>query len=145
MSEAPLPAIRSLPSWLLGRAAARGRALVAEALAGEDMRMWHHVVLSAVRDLAPVAQADLGRGVRLDPKDLVGVLNDLQSAGLVVREPDPKDRRKNAVSLTERGARLLKRCEKAAHAANDELLAPLSAAEREQFMAMLLRISATAD
>ncbi|MEV4784141.1 MarR family winged helix-turn-helix transcriptional regulator [Streptomyces tuirus] len=145
MSEAPLPAIRSLPSWLLGRAAARGRALVAEALAGEDMRMWHHVVLSAVRDLAPVAQADLGRGVRLDPKDLVGVLNDLQSAGLVVREPDPKDRRKNAVSLTGRGARLLKRSEKAARAANDELLAPLSAAEREQFMAMLHRISATAD
>ncbi|MFF7486192.1 MarR family winged helix-turn-helix transcriptional regulator [Streptomyces luteogriseus] len=145
MSEAPLPAIRSLPSWLLGRAAARGRALVAEALAGEDMRMWHHVVLSAVRDLAPVAQADLGRGIRLDPKDLVGVLNDLQAAGLVVREPDPKDRRKNAVSLTEPGARLLKRCEKAARAANDELLAPLSAAEREQFMEMLLRISATAE
>ncbi|MFH9985117.1 MarR family winged helix-turn-helix transcriptional regulator [Streptomyces luteogriseus] len=145
MSEAPLPAIRSLPSWLLGRAAARGRALVAEALAGEDMRMWHHVVLSAVRDLAPVAQADLGRGIRLDPKDLVGVLNDLQAAGLVVREPDPKDRRKNAVSLTEPGARLLKRCEKAARAANDELLAPLPAAEREQFMEMLLRISATAE
>lgn len=145
MSEAPLPAIRSLPSWLLGRAAARGRALVAAALAEEDMRMWHHVVLSAVRDLGPVAQADLGRGVRLDPKDLVGVLDDLQSAGLVVREPDPRDRRKNAVSLTARGARLLKRCEKAARAANDELLAPLSAAEREQFTAMLLRISATAD
>ncbi|MGW7497384.1 MarR family winged helix-turn-helix transcriptional regulator [Streptomyces luteogriseus] len=145
MSEAPLPAIRSLPSWLLGRAAARGRALVAEALAGEDMRMWHHVVLSAVRDLAPVAQADLGRGIRLDPKDLVGVLNDLQAAGLVVREPDPKDRRKNAVSLTEQGARLLRRCEKAARAANDELLAPLSAAEREQFLEMLLRISATAE
>ncbi|MFF5955625.1 MarR family winged helix-turn-helix transcriptional regulator [Streptomyces luteogriseus] len=145
MSEAPLPAIRSLPSWLLGRAAARGRALVAEALAGEDMRMWHHVVLSAVRDLAPVAQADLGRGIRLDPKDLVGVLNELQAAGLVVREPDSKDRRKNAVSLTEQGARLLKRCEKAARAANDELLAPLSATEREQLMEMLLRISATAE
>ncbi|MFE6407187.1 MarR family winged helix-turn-helix transcriptional regulator [Streptomyces sp. NPDC057837] len=143
MSEAPLPAIRSLPSWLLGRAAARGRALVAEALADEDMRMWHHVVLSAVRDLAPVAQADLGRAVRLDPKDLVGILNDLQAAGLVVREPDPRDRRKNAVSLTERGTRLLKRCEKAARAANDELLAPLSAAEREQFTGMLRRISGT--
>lgn len=141
MSEAPLPAIRSLPSWLLGRAAARGRALVAEALAVEDMRMWHHVVLSAVRDLAPVAQADLGRAVHLDPKDLVGVLNDLQTAGLVVREPDPRDRRKNAVSLTGEGARLLKRCEAAARAANDELLAPLSAAERERFTDMLLRIS----
>ncbi|MBX7551059.1 MarR family transcriptional regulator [Streptomyces sp. NPDC004232] len=143
MAEAPLPAIRSLPSWLLGRAAARGRALVAEALAAEGMKMWHHVVLSAVRDLAPVAQADLGRSVGLDPKDLVGVLNDLQSAGHVVRAPDPRDRRKNAVSLTGEGARLLERCEKAAREANDDLLAPLSAAERDQFMGLLIRISGT--
>lgn len=143
MPEAPLPAIRSLPSWLLGRAAARGRALVAEALAAEGVKMWHHVVLSAVHDLAPVAQADLGRSVRLDPKDLVGILNDLQSAGLVVREPDPKDRRKNAVSLTDEGARLLRRCEKAAREANDTLLAPLSSAERDRFTALLVRISGT--
>ncbi|MGW5664731.1 MarR family winged helix-turn-helix transcriptional regulator [Streptomyces sp. NPDC003758] len=143
MAEAPLPAIRSLPSWLLGRAAARGRALVADALAAEGMKMWHHVVLSAVRDLAPVAQADLGRGIALDPKDLVGILNDLQAAGLVLREPDPRDRRKNAVSLTEEGARLLKRCEKAAREANDTLLAPLSPAERDRFMDLLIRISGT--
>ncbi|WP_129305691.1 MarR family winged helix-turn-helix transcriptional regulator [Streptomyces sp. L2] len=143
MAEAPLPAIRALPSWLLGRAAARGRALVAEALAAEGMKMWHHVVLSAVRDLAPVAQADLGRGVGLDPKDLVGVLNDLQSAGLVVREPDPRDRRKNAVSLTGDGTRLLVRCERAAREANDELLAPLTPAERQHFTDLLTRISGT--
>ncbi|MEW1640654.1 MarR family transcriptional regulator [Streptomyces sp. NPDC091219] len=143
MAEAPLLAIRSLPSWLLGRAAARGRALVADALAAEGLKMWHHVVLSAVRDLGPVAQADLGRSVGLDAKDLVGVLNDLQSAGSVVREPDAKDRRKNAVSLTPAGARLLKRCEKAAHTANEELLAPLSEAERAWFTALLTRISGT--
>ncbi|WP_037680829.1 MarR family winged helix-turn-helix transcriptional regulator [Streptomyces griseus] len=145
MAEAPLPAIRSLPSWLLGRAAARGRELVAQELAAEGLKMWHHVVLSAVRDLAPVAQADLGRGVRLDPKDLVGVLNDLQSAGLVVREPDPRDRRKNAVSLTEEGARTLTRCEKVAREANDALLAPLSRAERDQLMSLLTRIAGTAE
>ncbi|WP_327319095.1 MarR family winged helix-turn-helix transcriptional regulator [Streptomyces sp. NBC_01235] len=143
MPEAPLAAIRSLPSWLLGRAAARGRALVADALAAEGLKMWHHVVLSAVRDLAPVAQADLGRSVGLDPKDLVGILNDLQAAGLAVREPDPGDRRKNAVSLTEEGQRLLQRCEKAARDANAELLAPLSEAERDQFMGLLIRISGT--
>ncbi|GAB1326468.1 MarR family winged helix-turn-helix transcriptional regulator [Streptomyces sennicomposti] len=143
MPEAPLAEIRSLPSWLLGRAAARGRALVAEALAGHGLKMWHHVVLSAVRDLAPVAQADLGRGVGLDPKDLVGVLNDLQSAGLVLREPDPRDRRKNAVSLTAEGVRLLERCERAAREANDTLLGPLSAAERDRFMELLVRISGT--
>ncbi|MGW2641574.1 MarR family winged helix-turn-helix transcriptional regulator [Streptomyces sp. NPDC001348] len=143
MPEAPLPAIRSLPSWLLGRAAARGRALVAEALATQGMKMWHHVVLSAVRDLGPVAQAELGRSIGLDPKDLVGVLNDLQAQGLVVRAPDPRDRRKNAVSLTGAGAGLLTRCEQAAREANDTLLAPLSATERDEFMALLIRISGT--
>jgi DNA-binding MarR family transcriptional regulator len=141
--SAPLPEIRSLPSWLLGRAAARGRALVAEALAAEGLKMWHHVVLSAVSDLGPVAQAELGRGIGLDPKDLVGVLNDLQAGGWVVRAPDPKDRRKNAVSITEEGGRLLKRCERAARTANDALMAPLTAAEREQFMELLIRISGT--
>ncbi|MET7701221.1 MULTISPECIES: MarR family winged helix-turn-helix transcriptional regulator [unclassified Streptomyces] len=142
-SAAALHEIRTLPSWLLGRAAARGRALVSEALAAEGQKMWHHVALSAVGDLGPVAQAELGRSIHLDPKDLVGVLNDLQGAGLVVREPDPKDRRKNAVSLTEEGGRLLKRCEKAARVANDALLSSLSAAEREQFMDLLIRISGT--
>ena len=143
MTAAPLPEIRSLPSWLLGRAAARGRALVADALAAEGLKMWHHVGLSAVRDLAPVAQADLGRGIGLDPKDLVGVLNDLQSAGLVVRVPNPGDRRKNAVSLTEEGGRVLARCEEAARAANAELLAPLTEDERARLMDLVRRVAGT--
>ncbi|MEV1076637.1 MarR family winged helix-turn-helix transcriptional regulator [Streptomyces sp. NPDC050211] len=143
MAEAPLLAIRTLPSWLLGRAAARGRALVAAALAEEGLKVWHHTVLSAIHDLAPIAQADLGRTVGLDPKDVVGILNDLQSANLVTRTPDPTDRRKNAVSLTPDGTRFLTRCEKLARAANDDLLAPLSKAERDQFMDLLTRITGT--
>lgn len=47
------------------------------------------------------------------------------------------------MSLTTEGARLLKRCEKAARAANEQLLAPLSEAERDQFMGLLIRISGT--
>ncbi|MGH4028922.1 MarR family winged helix-turn-helix transcriptional regulator [Actinomycetota bacterium Odt1-20B] len=140
-STPPAPStIRTLPSWLLGRAAARGRGLVAEALAGEDMKMWHHVVLSAVADRGPVAQAELGRTVSLDPKDMVGIINDLQSAGLVLRAPDPHDRRKNAITLTDEGKAAVERCARAAERANSELLAPLSAAERTQFLGMLQRV-----
>ncbi|WP_172382702.1 MarR family winged helix-turn-helix transcriptional regulator [Streptomyces sp. MNP-20] len=139
----PAPStIRTLPSWLLGRAAARGRALVADALAAEGLRMWHHVVLSAVADLGPVAQAELGRSVSLDPKDMVGVLNDLQGAGLVDRTPDPKDRRKNAVTITDEGRRTVQRCARAARRANADLLAPLSEEERTRFTEMLTRVAA---
>ena len=139
-----LRSIRVLPSWILGRAADRGRALVAAALAGEGLKMWHLVVLSAVAELGPVAQAELVRGVGLDAKDMVGVLNDLQDASLVVRAPDPHDRRKNAVTVTAEGRRLLARCERAARKANDELLAPLTVVERELFMSLLTRVSGTA-
>ncbi len=103
--------------------------------------MWHHVVLAAVADLGPLAQAELGRSVLLDPKDMVGVLNDLQADGFVDRAPDPKDRRKNAITITAEGKRLLTRCTRAAERANGELLAPLSTDERARFLEMLTRIS----
>ncbi|MCT9090105.1 MarR family transcriptional regulator [Streptomyces sp. ASQP_92] len=132
--------IQSLPSWLLGRVAARGRSLVAEALAGQGVKMLHHAVLAAVSELGPIAQADLGRRLAIDPKDLVGVLNDLQADGLAVREPDPRDRRKNAVTATPAGRDLLERCATVAEAANAELLAPLTPAEARRLMALLGRL-----
>jgi DNA-binding MarR family transcriptional regulator len=145
-TPAPLAprSIRSLPSWLLGRAAARGRGLVARELEGEGMRMWHHVVLAAVADLGPVAQADLGRSIALDPKDLVGVLDDLEDGGLVTRSPDPSDRRKKAVRLTDDGRRTARRCARAGERAAAELLAPLAPEERDQFLGMLRRVAGVA-
>ncbi|GGR30404.1 MarR family winged helix-turn-helix transcriptional regulator [Streptomyces netropsis] len=139
-NEPALTRIRSLPSWLLGRASARGRRLVGEALAREGMRMPHHAVLSAVADLGPVAQAELGRTTGFDPKDMVGILNDLQAGDLVTRTPDPGDRRKNAITITPEGRRRLTRLAKLGDEANETLLAPLTPAEREQFLTLLTRV-----
>ncbi|MEV6791604.1 MarR family transcriptional regulator [Streptomyces sp. NPDC051320] len=132
--------IQSLPSWLAGRVAARGRSLVAEAIAGEGLKLPQHAVLAAVAEYGPVAQADLVRRLAIDAKDVVLLLNHLEKSGLVVREPDPRDRRKNAVTVTPPGVRTLKRCAELAEQANAELLAPLSAAEREQLMALMVRV-----
>ncbi|MFE5740378.1 MarR family winged helix-turn-helix transcriptional regulator [Streptomyces celluloflavus] len=142
MDEAPYAPtrIRALPSWLLGRAAARGHRLVAEALAGEGLRMMHHAVLSAVAELGPVSQAQLGRSLNIDPKDMVTLVNDLQRDGLVTRMPDPADRRKNAITLSASGARRLQRTERLGDKANDELTAALTPAEREQLIGLLTRI-----
>ncbi|MFJ5801670.1 MarR family winged helix-turn-helix transcriptional regulator [Streptomyces decoyicus] len=133
--------IRALPSWLLGRAAARGHRLVADALAGEGMRMMHHAVLSAVDELGPVSQAELGRTLGIDPKDMVAIVNDLQQDGLVTRTPDPKDRRKNAIEISADGRRRLRRTQELGDAANAELTAALAPAEREQLIALLTRIA----
>ena len=142
MDEAPYaPArIRTLPSWLLGRAAARGHRLVAEALAREGLRMMHHAVLSAVAELGPVSQAQLGRSLHIDPKDMVAIVNDLQEGGLVTRTPDPTDRRKNAITISASGRQRLARTERLSDEANDELTAALTPAEREQLIGLLARV-----
>jgi DNA-binding MarR family transcriptional regulator len=132
--------IRALPSWLLGRAAARGHRLVAKALAREGIRMMHHAVLATVAELGPVSQAELGRTLGVDPKDMAAIVGDLDQEGLVVRLPDPADRRKNAISLSGSGAQLLRRTEKLGEQANAELTAALTPGEREQLIGLLSRI-----
>jgi DNA-binding MarR family transcriptional regulator len=132
--------IQSLPSWLVGRVAARGRNLVADAIAEEGLRLPQHAVLAAVAEYGPVAQADLVRRLGFDAKDVVLLLNHLEDAGLAVGRPDPRDRRKNAVTVTSTGLRTLGRCAELAERANAELLAPLSEAEGKQLMELLGRV-----
>ncbi|GLX24156.1 MarR family winged helix-turn-helix transcriptional regulator [Streptomyces lavendulae] len=132
--------IQSLPTWLVGRVASRGRGLVADAIAAEGLKLMQHAVLAATAEYGPVAQADLGRRLAVDPKDMVGILNHLQEAGLVLRTPDPADRRKNAVTVTPEGEAVLARCATLAEAANEQLLAPLTPAERDTLMALLARV-----
>ncbi|MFI5698911.1 MarR family winged helix-turn-helix transcriptional regulator [Streptomyces xanthochromogenes] len=132
--------IQSMPTWLVGRVASRGRGLVADAIAAEGLKLMHHAVLAATAEYGPVTQADLGRRLAVDPKDMVGMLNHLEQAGLVLRAPDPADRRKNAVTVTPRGTAVLARCGALAEAANAELLAPLTQDEQHQLMALLTRV-----
>ncbi|MFJ3233738.1 MarR family winged helix-turn-helix transcriptional regulator [Streptomyces sp. NPDC086787] len=140
-----LQRIQSLPTWLVGRVAARGRGMVADAIAAEGLKLMHHAVLAATAEYGPVAQADLGRRLSVDPKDMVGILNHLQNEGLVLRAPHPSDRRKNAVTVTPEGAAVLSRCGALAEAANGELLAPLTPDEQKQLVALLTRLHEAAE
>ncbi|MFI6448982.1 MarR family winged helix-turn-helix transcriptional regulator [Kitasatospora sp. NPDC050543] len=140
--DAPLTHLQTLPSWLLGRASALGHRLVTDHLAREGMRMPHHAVLCTVAEHGPLAQAELSRIVRIDPKDLVAVLNDLQAKELVTRTPDARDRRKNAIDLSPAGRTLLGRLEALGDQANEALTAPLDERERATLNALLARIIA---
>ncbi|MEU6440731.1 MarR family winged helix-turn-helix transcriptional regulator [Streptomyces sp. NPDC047046] len=132
--------IQSLPSWLAGRVAARGRSLVTSALSGLGLRLPHHAVLAFVSERGPVAQAEMVRELGFDAKDVVLLLNDLERAELAIREPDPRDRRKNAVRVTARGERTVLHCARLAERANAELLAPLSADDARHLVELLRRV-----
>jgi DNA-binding MarR family transcriptional regulator len=136
----PPDRIRRLPSWLAGQLAARGTALVAAALAPEGLRRQHFTVMSALADRGATSQAALGRRLLIDRSDMHGLLTELEQAGLVERVRDPADRRRMLVDLTPAGARALKRLNKRIEAAQETLLAPLSATERRELDRLLTQL-----
>lgn len=132
--------LRRVPSRLLGLAAARADRVVNSGFAELDARKWHYGALAALHDSGPASQAELSDRTGIYRSDLVAVINELAERGLVERTPDPDDRRRNVISLTEAGRAQFVRLEAALVAMHEELLAPLTEAEREQLIDLLVKL-----
>jgi DNA-binding MarR family transcriptional regulator len=76
----------------------------------------------------------------MDRSDVAAAVSDLAGRGLAARAPDPADRRRNVISITPAGTAHLRRLDELLAGVQDELLAPLSAAERRQLIDLLNRI-----
>jgi|SRR5690349_8018461 len=131
-----------VPSWLLTQTAAHAHRLVADRLAEVNARGYHLRLLASLDESGPASQADLGRRSGIHFSDVVAALNELAGQGLIERAPDPDDRRRNVVTITAAGRRHLRRLEKQVARIQDELLAPLTPAEREQLTDFLRRLLA---
>jgi DNA-binding MarR family transcriptional regulator len=96
-------------------------------------------VLDVVARLQPVSQREISDRLGLDASDLVGVLDILQTAGMVVRRRDPQDRRRHAVMLTERGEAAARHFAALRAEAEDRVLGNLDPEERRQLIQLLDR------
>jgi MarR family transcriptional regulator, lower aerobic nicotinate degradation pathway regulator len=133
--------LRQLPSWLSAQVARKAERLVTEGLAHEGVRRQHFTVLTSLAEQGPASQAALGRRLWIDRSDLHAILNELEGDGLVKRIPDKQDRRRNVVRLTPRGTAALKRLDKHVDAAQQALLSPLSASERDELRRLLTKLA----
>jgi DNA-binding MarR family transcriptional regulator len=105
---APAPSLPSSDAVvLIARLARTVRPQLQAALAPLGLRYRHLVALSYLRDHGPTPQQALVDGLRIDPSNLVGLLNALDDRGLVVRRRDPADRRRHIVELSAHGRKLL--------------------------------------
>ena len=121
-----------------------GRALLAiEApiLEVHGVSMWAYVVLSRLSDRPLRGQAVLAEAIGADKTRLIDVLDDLQSRGLIRREPDPADRRARLLTLTAKGRRLRDRVRRDIRREEDRLLGPLPATERGAFLRTVQRLA----
>jgi MarR family transcriptional regulator, lower aerobic nicotinate degradation pathway regulator len=129
--------LRSLPSRLLNMAAGYAQRQVGERLATLHSRKWHYATLAALEEFGPDSQSGLSDRTGIYRSDLVATINELTARGLVVRAPDPADRRRNAITLTDEGRRQLKRLDALIADAEAEFLAPLSESDRVQLIRIL--------
>jgi MarR family transcriptional regulator, lower aerobic nicotinate degradation pathway regulator len=130
-----------LPSRLLGQAALRADRLVAAALAEEGLRRHHYAALATLADHGPASQAELGRRLWIDRRDMHAVLADLERDGLVTRVRDTTDRRRNVVAVTPAAGATLARLDARVAEAQEALLAPLDGRERSQLLDLLERVA----
>jgi DNA-binding MarR family transcriptional regulator len=136
----PFSQILEMPSWLIGRVSAYSHRLLLEGFAAAGSRGYHHRLLAALEEFGPASQAGLGRRTGIDRSDVVAALNELADRRLIQRSPDPDDRRRNIITITPAGTHHLWKLEQILADVQDDLLAPLSPADRTKLIRLLTRL-----
>jgi MarR family transcriptional regulator, lower aerobic nicotinate degradation pathway regulator len=113
-----------------------------QGLRESGLRWPEFAVLHHLDAQGPIAQRDLASALRIQPSNLVALLDQLEGRGLLARSPDPTDRRRHRVELTPAGRRTVERGREATRRAESDLLGPLSDPERREFRTFLVRLTA---
>ncbi|WP_426322391.1 MarR family winged helix-turn-helix transcriptional regulator [Microbacterium sp. E-13] len=132
-------------SFLLARANAIALAAGNAALAEHGLKARSYSVLVLACGEARPSQRDLAEFLRLDPSQVVSLVDELQSRGLVERQPDPADRRANVVVATDAGRRLAATAGEAARGAEERVHADLASDDRETLTRLLRTLAFPSD
>jgi DNA-binding MarR family transcriptional regulator len=131
------PAAGHRSAALLDHLARRTRLRVQTALAPLGLRPRHLVALTVLRDHGSGSQQALAATLQIDRTNLVGLLNELETSGLIARRRSVEDRRRHIVELTPDGAHRVEEAESALQVAEDDVLSALDHDQREALYRLL--------
>lgn len=109
-----------------------------------NLRARHVIALTLLRDFGERSQSDLAEALGIEPTNLVILLNELESSGLVERRRSTEDRRRHIVLLTDAGARKLADVEDVVADIENRMFATLDGDERSILYVSLQRAAAAA-
>jgi DNA-binding MarR family transcriptional regulator len=84
---------------------------------------------------------DVADTLRITPRSATDVVDQLEAKNLVIRKPDPADRRAVLLDLTAEGEALIGEIVEVRRAQSEEFFAVLTPGEREQLSTILRKIS----
>ena len=128
---------RLLP--LLEHLARVGRRAAEANMSPGGLRPRHLIALKLLSDDGPASQQGLSEALRLDPSNVVGLLNELEERELITRRRDPSDRRRHIVEMSPRGEEELCLAHTRLRLVEDELLSALSADEKTTLYQLMVR------
>ncbi len=143
VSEAGIgPQLRARLGYLLKRALLELEDLHTEHLAPTGVNARELAVLLLLDSREPESQQQAAARLGVDRTTMVGLLDALEGKGLVARQADAEDRRRNVVGLTDAGQRTLDVATAASDDAERRLLGELSETEALRLRELLGRVAA---
>jgi len=134
------PEVTSRLGYLLKHAQLRLAELTADALAPYGISGRELAVMLVLAGREPASQQEAAATLGIDRTTMVAFLDTLEGKGLVARQPDPQDRRRNVVALTAAGQDTLHQATKASDDVERRFLASLTAQEAKQFRRVLASV-----
>jgi DNA-binding MarR family transcriptional regulator len=90
----------------------------------------------------PMTQRELSQALRCSPRNVTGLIDALQAAGLVARQPHPTDRRATLAALTARGTATATEMQASQQEGARLLFADIRPADLTRFVTTLERVLA---
>jgi DNA-binding MarR family transcriptional regulator len=139
---ASAPADRWLPvAFLLTQVGAHAASKFAERLEPLKLAPRHAGVLSILGSTPALTQQSLADMLRMLPSGLVGLIDELESRGLIERREKPHDRRSYALHLTDKGRSTLESIRRISREHQKALLGTLSEDEQQELGRLLQRVA----
>ncbi|MEO7017060.1 MAG: MarR family transcriptional regulator [Leifsonia sp.] len=124
-------------NFLLARATAVSLAAGNRALRAYGLKARSYSVLALASTDDPVSQRDVAEFLRLDPSQVVALVDELETRGLVERVSDPRDRRSKVVVATSEGRKIARAATGATRQAEARLHNQFTADQRADLLASL--------
>ncbi len=139
-NEAPYDVTEQI-GHLLRKAYQRHTAIFQQNACDTQLTSIQFVTLCALRDHGPSSQAELIKATAVDQATIRGIVDRLKARNLVELSPDPDDRRKVIVGLTDAGRTLLDAMIPCARQISELTMGSLNAAERVAILFLLRKMN----